>query len=131
MTTFGPQLIGETEKTLNAILIRLLADAGLTEREWVTLRLAGQNSARADLAALVADRAHFPDAADVVAALRERGLLDGDAPSDEGRALLARTGERIASTTAPVWAGLPADDVAATQRTLEEVVARARMLLQA
>jgi hypothetical protein len=41
-TPFGPQLIGETEKTLNAILRRLLQGTGLSEPQWVTLRLAGQ-----------------------------------------------------------------------------------------
>ena len=39
-TPFGPQLIGETEKTLNALLRRLLQGTGLTEPQWVTLRLA-------------------------------------------------------------------------------------------
>ena len=39
-TPFGPRLIGETEKTLNALLCRLLAGTGLTEPQWVTLRLA-------------------------------------------------------------------------------------------
>jgi hypothetical protein len=41
-TSFGPQLIGETEKTLNALLRRFLDSTGLTEPQWVTLRLAGQ-----------------------------------------------------------------------------------------
>lgn len=62
MTTFGPQLIGQTEKALDAILRRLLAGTGLTEPEWVTLRIAGQNRDGADLSGLVGDRAHFPDA---------------------------------------------------------------------
>ena len=37
---FGPQLIGETEKTLTALLRRFLADTGLSEPQWVTLRVA-------------------------------------------------------------------------------------------
>ena len=41
-TPFGPQLIGETEKTLNALLLRHLDGTGLTEPQWVTLRLADQ-----------------------------------------------------------------------------------------
>ena len=40
-TPFGPQLIGETEKTLNALLHRFLRGTGLNEAQWVTLRLAG------------------------------------------------------------------------------------------
>src|SRR5712691_4218526 len=36
---FGTQVIGQTEKALNAILDRLLAGTGLTEPQWVTLTL--------------------------------------------------------------------------------------------
>ncbi len=59
LTPFGPQLIGETEKTLNALLRRFLEEPGLTEPQWVTLRLAGllDRSVDADgLVAAVADR---------------------------------------------------------------------------
>ncbi len=38
--TFSTQLIGQTEKTLNAILDRLLAGTGLNEPQWVTLTIA-------------------------------------------------------------------------------------------
>ncbi|HYF74268.1 MAG TPA: MarR family transcriptional regulator, partial [Nocardioides sp.] len=78
-TTFGPQLIGQTEKTLNALLDRVLAGR-LSEPEWVTLRLAHQVEAAddAELARVVADRARFADAADVVRRLARAGLvLDG------------------------------------------------------
>src|SRR5690348_15133131 len=37
---FNPQLIGQTEKTLNAILDRHLAEVGLTEQHWIMLTLA-------------------------------------------------------------------------------------------
>jgi hypothetical protein len=36
---FGAALIGQTEKTLNAILDRQLAGTGITEPQWVTLTL--------------------------------------------------------------------------------------------
>ena len=39
-TPFGPQLVGETEKTLTALLRGFLAETGLTEPQWVTLRVA-------------------------------------------------------------------------------------------
>ncbi len=68
-TPFGPQLIGETEKTLNALLLRhldaLAGGDGLTEPQWVTLRVANMLDGTVDrvgLAAAVTDRAHFPDA---------------------------------------------------------------------
>ena len=37
---FGPVLVGQTEKTLRALLRRTLAGTGLSEPQWVTLRLA-------------------------------------------------------------------------------------------
>ena len=38
--SLGPRLIGETEKTLNALFVRFLDGTGLTEPQWVVLRLA-------------------------------------------------------------------------------------------
>jgi hypothetical protein len=38
--TFSTQLIGQTEKALNAILDHQLAGPGLTEPQWVTLTIA-------------------------------------------------------------------------------------------
>src|SRR6516164_9997149 len=38
--TFSPRVIGQAEKTLNAILGRQLAGTGLTEAQWVILTLA-------------------------------------------------------------------------------------------
>src|SRR5262249_12120648 len=38
--TFSPRVIGQAEKTLNAILGRQLAGTGLTEPQWVILTLA-------------------------------------------------------------------------------------------
>ena len=81
-TAFGPQLIGETEKTLNALLRRHLDGTGLTEPQWVTLRLADQLGDTADLEGLadvVRDRADFADAHDLVGALRHAGSSPTDA----------------------------------------------------
>ncbi len=60
-TTFGPQLIGQTEKTLQAILRRALAGTGLDEPLWVTLRLADQPDG-STVRERVAGLAHFEDA---------------------------------------------------------------------
>lgn len=128
MTPFGPQLIGETEKTIGAILHRLLDGTGLTGSEWVTLRIAQQNDG-ADLAALAADRAHFADAAELVAGLRARGLVTGNTTSEAGFELVGSMEQQIKAATAPIWDSLPADDVAAAERVLNEVVARARGVL--
>lgn len=130
-TTFGPQLVGETEKTLDAILGRVLAGSGLTTSDWVTLKIAGQVDADSPdaLAALVADRAHFGDAEALVDGLTERGLLQDGRLTPAALELVAEIQARITATTAPIWAGFPADDVAATERVLGELVRRGRDVL--
>jgi len=131
-TPFGPQLIGETEKTLNALLRRFLEDTDLTEPQWVTLRVAGllDGSVRKDgLVAEVADRAHFPDAAHLVGELTDRGLLDDGRLTPAGRELTAAVQARITAETGPIWNNLPAPDVAAATRVLNEVLTRARVVL--
>jgi hypothetical protein len=131
-TPFGPQLIGETEKTLNALLRRYLEGSHLTEPQWVTLRLADVFDGSVDgdgLAAAVADRAHFADAANLVAELTSRGLLANGRPTTAGRDLISAVQARIANATAPIWNSLPDNDVAAATRVLNEVVSRARAVL--
>jgi hypothetical protein len=130
-TPFGPQLIGETEKTLQALLLRFLAPIELTEPQWVTLRLADQldDADATGLAAAVADRAHFPDATALVDELTARGLLSGGRLSPSGQRLLDDTRAAIAQVTAPIWDDLPADEVAVATAVLNEVVTRARRAL--
>ena len=131
-TAFGPQLIGETEKTLNALLDRRLADTGLTEPQWVTLRLADQLGGTVDgdgLAHAVRDRARFADADDLVGALSARGLLQQGDLTPAGRELLTGVQTALSVETAPIFDDLPADDVAAATRVLNEVVSRARVAL--
>jgi hypothetical protein len=131
-TPFGPQLIGETEKTLSEILRHTLSGTGLTESHWVTLRLAAQLDGAVNAEGLklaVADRAHFADAPDLVRVLTERGLLEGGRLTTDARRLIESVQATIAETTAPIWDNLPADDVAATGRLLNEIVTRARHVL--
>jgi len=129
---FGPQLIGETEKTLNALLRRFLEGTGLNESQWVTLRLADRLDGSVDatgLVAAVADRAHLSNPAELVGELTRRGLLDDGRPTSAGREITRAIQTTITTTTAPIWAGLPDDDVAAATRVLNEVVTRARAVL--
>ena len=131
-TPFGPRLIGETEKTLNAVLRRILDGTDLTESQWVTLRLAELLDGGVDRSGLVdavQDRAHFDDAAELVEALGERGLLVGGRLSAAGSALVGEIQSTIATRTSSVWNDLPADDVEAATRVLNEVVERARLVL--
>lgn len=129
-TPFGPQLIGETEKTLNAILRQLLRGRRLSEPEWVTLRLAGQLELdHQSLVAALADRAHLTEPARIVDALTERGLLQGGQLTSEGRELVRAAQAVVTDATAVIWRDLDPDDVAAAERVLHEVVRRSRRVL--
>lgn len=126
MTTFGPQLVGETEKTLQALLRQALDGTGLDERLWVALRLAAQPDAT-PWPARVADRAHFDDADDLVTTLRHRGLVAGDTPTAEGREMLASVLAKSAALSGPIWDDI--DDADAAARALTQVLSRARAAL--
>jgi crotonobetainyl-CoA:carnitine CoA-transferase CaiB-like acyl-CoA transferase len=128
MTTFGPQLIGETEKTLQALLRRALGGTGLDERQWVALRLAAQPDVTA-LRDRVSDRAHFDDAEDLVASLEQRNLVADDVPTADGRAMLERVLTRSAALSGPIWDDV--EDADAAARALTRVLARARLALEA
>jgi hypothetical protein len=124
--SFGPQLIGQTEKTLQALLRRALAGTGLSERHWVTLRLADQPDG-ADLRDRVADLAQFDDADELVTAMEQRGLVANDAPTADGRAMLETVLAASAALSGPIWDDI--DDADAAARALTVVLARARAAL--
>jgi DNA-binding MarR family transcriptional regulator len=136
-TTLSPQLIGQTEKTLNAILYRHLAEAGLDEPQWVTLTLAvmgGGPAGRDQFARHVASAAKF-DETDVhkrIAELVDAQLLTvsaGDdaqvAVTEAGRELHARIRAINTQLTERLWGDLPAQDLEATARVLGTVLQRA------
>lgn len=128
---FGPVLIGQTEKTLQALLRGTLTGTGLGEHQWVTLRLASMLDGQVDSASLISavtDRAKFADAGAIVDELTGRGLLAGGRPTSAGRDLIASVLEASDRTSGAVWRDLPTDDVEATTRVLNEVLRRAREL---
>jgi hypothetical protein len=123
---FGPQLLGQTEKTLHALLRGALAGTGLDERQWVSLRLADQPDGTS-VRDRVADQAKFDDADQLVATLEARGLVAGDAPTADGHALLERVLARSAALSGPIWDDI--DDADAAARALTVVLTRARAAL--
>ena len=129
---FGPVLLGQTEKTLQALLRHTLTGTGLTEPEWVTLRLATMVDGEVDrsgLAAVVADRARFADPTALVGALTDRGLVVDGRPTKNGRELVSTVLAASEANNGTVWRDLPTADVEATTRVLNEVLRRARDLV--
>lgn len=126
---FGPQLIGQTEKALNALLDTILTRQDLTEPQWVTLRLTKQFDSAGTLADFVRDQTHRADASAILAELTQRGLIADDALTAQGRALVARISGEIAAIAGPVWADLDPDDTARSERVLNTVLERTRAVL--
>lgn len=124
--SFGPQLLGQTEKTLQALLGRALAGTGLSERHWVTLRLADQPDGTV-LRDRVADLARFEDADQLVTDLERRGLVADDAPTADGHAMLEKVLATSAELSGPIWDDI--EDADAAAHALTVVLARARAAL--
>jgi hypothetical protein len=132
-STFSTQLIGQTEKTLNAMLARLLAPTGLDEPQWVTLTIAvmaGEPLERDALVSRVAAALKIDDAQARarIDALSAAGLLgEGSAVrmTDAGRRLHARIRGAVVEITGRMWGDLAPDDLAAAGRVLTTVLERA------
>ena len=132
-STFSTQLIGQTEKTLNAILARLLAPTGLDEPQWVTLTItvmAGEPLERDALVSRVAGALKI-DGAQARARIDElaaAGLLEDGSPvrvTDAGTRLQARIRGAVAEITDRMWGDLPPEDLVAAGRVLTTVLERA------
>jgi DNA-binding MarR family transcriptional regulator len=135
--TFSAQVIGQTEKALNAILDRLLIGTGLTEPQWVTLTVTVSGDGTVGRAELVRRMAGFlkvspEDAQARIAELAAAQLLE--APDEEGspvkateagRALHARIRAATAATTERLWGDLAPADLATSGRVLGTVLERA------
>jgi hypothetical protein len=135
--TFGTQLIGQTEKTMNAILDRLLAGPGLTEPQWVMLTLAVTSGGPVDrdqFVARVVGAAKYgeADVQEGISELAAAGLLDapeGDGPTvavtEAGKQLHARIRVGVAEITERLWGDLPPEDLTIAGRVLATVLERA------
>jgi hypothetical protein len=119
--SFGPQLLGETEKALNVLLRRSLAGSGLDEEQWVTLRVASQHDGPVGtLAVQVANRAHFENTDQLVERLEHKGLIADERPTPKGAALL----RDVLGGNSRIWQDIP--DAEAAARALSTVLDRAR-----
>ncbi|GAA1848097.1 MarR family winged helix-turn-helix transcriptional regulator [Asanoa iriomotensis] len=131
MTDFSAQLLGRTEKALNAILDRLLADIGVTEPQWVALTL----TITAGDAPVVAQIAHALKVDEAAARRRLDELADaglvrvesggGAVATEEGVARWQRVRAATGPITQQLWGDLPEADLAAAGRVLTTVLARA------
>ena len=135
--TFGTQLIGQTEKTLNAILDRLLAGTGLTEPQWVTLTITVVSGGTLDRDQLIGRVAGALKVSEAQAQAHITGLAAAellDAPdgegspvkvTDAGQQLHAQIRTEVTTITQRLWGDLPAEDLATTARVLSAILERA------
>jgi DNA-binding MarR family transcriptional regulator len=129
-----PALIGQTERALGALMRPVLNRNGATFHQWVVLGVTttnGGSMGRGDLNAYVTDSLQVDlDAVDAtIAELAAAGLLEtstesvvalnvaGRKRSDELRAA-------VSATSAPLFADIPDDDLAAARRVLTTVAER-------
>jgi len=135
--TLTPQIIGQAEKTMNAILFRLLAWPGLTEAQWITLTLnaaGGGSTARGQLVAQVAHGLKVSEAqarehlASLVAAQLVRDPGDDAGPvrlTARGTQVFGQVRGAVTEVVKRLWADLPAEDLATAGRVLSIITERA------
>jgi hypothetical protein len=138
-TSFTPQILGQTEKALNAILDRHLAGTGVTEPQWVVLTLAvmsGGAMAHEELLARTADALKVPHdvGREYVSALEAAGLFEpGDIStirvSEAGQELHKRVRTANSELTQRMWGDLPTEDLDTTGRVLGTILERANAAL--
>ena len=134
----SPQVLGQAESALGALLAPLLDEAALTAPQWFTLALTAARPGartRPELIAAVAAARKIP-AADVAAAVAEltaAGALTPDDPvslTAAGRSRTAGVQDRLNGFVAQLF-DFPAGDLAAAGRVLGIVTDRANALLAA
>lgn len=142
-TILSPRIIGQAEKTLNAILFRLLAGPGLSEAQWITLTLNDAGGGATGRGQLVAQVAHGlkvseAQAREVLASLVAARLAQ-DPGNDAGPVRLTAQGTQVfgqirgavTEITERLWRDLPASDLATAGRVLSIITERASAELAA
>lgn len=134
------QLIGQTEKTLNAILDRLLGDV-VSEPQWVTLVLIAHSGGSADRDEFTIRVAHAlkadqETAANHIGQLAAQGLLltapeAGSAVTltEAGQQFVRRVQQQANDVTQRLWGDLPAADLDVARSVLSTVLKRAEAKL--
>ncbi|HTZ94064.1 MAG TPA: hypothetical protein VMB74_16860 [Streptosporangiaceae bacterium] len=129
------QLIGQTEKALNAILDRQLAGA-ISEPQWVALVLiagSGDSASRDQVTARLAHalKADTGTAADHLGGLLAKGLVQPvpESGSDlaltkAGHELLGRIQRQVGEITQRLWGDLPAAEMDVTRGVLATILER-------
>ena len=129
-----PRVIGQAEKTLNAILARLLEGTGLTEPEWVILTLAATSGEPAEgdqFTRLVGGALKISDAdarasvGTMIAAQQLQITGDRVTVTDAAVQLHHRISAATAGIVEQLWGDLPAADLATTGRVLAIITERA------
>jgi len=132
--TFSPRVIGQAEKTLNAILGRELAGTGLTEPQWVILTLAvtsGGTAGREQFTRMVAGALKVSETearariGDMVTAQRLRITGEAVTATGDGRRLHSRISAVTDRIIQRLWGDLPAGDLATAGRVLAIITERA------
>jgi hypothetical protein len=134
--TLSPRVIGQAEKTMNAILDRQLAGTGLTEPQWVILTLAvtGGGTAGPDkFTRIVAGALKISETeararvGDMVTA--QRLQITGEAPAVTATGAARQLYRRISAANTQIvqrlWGDLPAGDLATAGRVLAIITERA------
>jgi len=140
---FGAQILGQTEKALNAILDRQLAGTGLTEPDWITLTLTAASGGTLGLGQLASQVAGALKVSPAIAQARIADLAaaqllqtgGGDEPlvtlTSAGRQLHGRIRGAVTEITERMWGDLPAGDLVTAGRVLSVVLSRANAELGA
>ena len=138
---FGAQLIGRTEKAMNALLDRALSGTGITEPQWVTLTLivssggtlpAGEVVERVRGALKVDETAARERVAELTAAGLVRTTAAGAlVATDGGQAQWNQVRAATGRITVELWGDLPEAELAVAGRVLNTILARTNAVLAA
>lgn len=132
MNALNTALIAQTNAMVSLVTQRVLDGSGLTESEWVALRIADHLAiAHLDdpLAAAVDDRAGVTNGSRLVDDLTQRGLLENDRVNEAQRETITTIQRHITEAVAPLMVRLAPDDIDATNRVLRELLNQARVAL--